>query len=228
VDGTGSAARFYEPAGVAVDSAGNVYVADKLNSTIRKVTPAGVVTTLAGLSNTFGNGSADGTGSAARFGYLDGVAVDSAGIVYVARHIEHTIRKVTPAGVVTTLAGLAGSLAARTGPGVQRGLITCSRGGGQRGNRLCGGHRNHTIRKITAAGEVTTLAGLAQCCDVNGNPVGGKRGRYGKRGAVFWPSRRSGGQRGQRLCGGHLQSHDPESHPAGVVTTLAGLAHVVM
>jgi hypothetical protein len=66
IDGTGSAARFNEPLGVAVDSAGNVYVADTFNYTIRKVTPAGVVTTLAGLAGT--EGSADGPGSAARFG----------------------------------------------------------------------------------------------------------------------------------------------------------------
>ena len=153
-DGTGSDARFYWPSGVAVDSAGNVYVADWRNNTIRKITPGGVVSTLAGLASPFGvavdssgnvyvaatfnftihkitpggvvstlagrfRGGADGTGSAARFAWPYGVAVDSAGNVYVAdspyREMEdlsyrygHTIRKITPSGVVTTLAGLAG------------------------------------------------------------------------------------------------------------------------
>src|SRR5256885_1483488 len=102
-DGTGSAAQFNYPHGVAVDSAGNVYVAD--STTIRKVTPPGVVTTLAGLAGT--SGSADGTGSSARFIYAKSVTVDNVGNVYVAD--SDTIRKVTPAGVVTTLAGLAGS-----------------------------------------------------------------------------------------------------------------------
>jgi hypothetical protein len=80
--------------GVAVDSAGNVFVADWDNSTIRKVTPAGVVTTLAGSAGSYG--SADGTGSAARFYYPEGVAVDTNGNVFVADRDNHTIRKVDP------------------------------------------------------------------------------------------------------------------------------------
>src|SRR6185369_16349630 len=100
-DGTGSAARFYYPSAVAVDDTGQVFVADSANRTIRKVTPAGVVTTLAGLAGN--TGIADGTGSAARFDGPHGVAVDSAGVLYVAD--SRRIRRVTPSGVVTTLAG---------------------------------------------------------------------------------------------------------------------------
>src|SRR5258706_67687 len=73
VDGTSGAARFYYPCGVAMDCSGNVYVADNYNSTIRKMTPAGLVTTLAGLAQAYG--SDDGTGSAARFYFPQSVAV---------------------------------------------------------------------------------------------------------------------------------------------------------
>ena len=106
-DGTGAAARFSCPYGVAVDGAGNVFVADAYNSTIRKITSAGVVTTLAGTAGS--SGSADGTGAAARFSSPYGVAVDGAGYVFVADTWNSIIRKITPAGVVTTLAGVGSS-----------------------------------------------------------------------------------------------------------------------
>lgn len=105
-DGPAADARFDNPHGLAMDLAGNLYVADTGNHTIRKITAVGVVSTFAGSSGQ--SGSADGAGSAARFnGPLD-VAVDSNGNVYVADTGNHTVRKITPAGVVTTYAGQAG------------------------------------------------------------------------------------------------------------------------
>jgi sugar lactone lactonase YvrE len=118
VDGTGSEARFNYPGGVAVDSAGNVYVADFGNCTIRKITPAGAVTTLAGLAGK--SGTADGTGSDGRFSLPSSVAVDKSGNVYVADSGNHTIRKITAAGVVMTLAGSSGNAGAIDGTAVGR------------------------------------------------------------------------------------------------------------
>jgi DNA-binding beta-propeller fold protein YncE len=91
--------------GLGVDDLGNLYVADSGNHTIRKITPAGVMTTLAGSAGH--GGTNDGVGGAARFASPLGVAADSAGNVYVADSRNNTIRKITPAGAVTTLAGLA-------------------------------------------------------------------------------------------------------------------------
>jgi PKD repeat protein len=160
-DGTGSAAQFGNPYSVAVDTIGNVYVADTINSTIRKVTPAGVVTTFAGLAGV--GGSANGTGSVARFNDPYGVAVDVNGNVYVADTYNSTIRKVTPAGVVTTLAGLAGTSGSANGTGsAARFNNPYGVAVDTNGNVYVADTYNFTIRKVTPAGVVTTLAGVAE------------------------------------------------------------------
>src|SRR4051812_44603534 len=110
----GTPGSFNNPYGVAIDSAKNVYVADTLNNTIRKITPGRVVSTLAGAAGQAG--SNDGVGSAARFNFPVGVAVDGAGNVYVADANNWTIRKITPGGVVSTLAGAARLGGAVDGP----------------------------------------------------------------------------------------------------------------
>jgi sugar lactone lactonase YvrE len=159
-DGTGNAARFHNPNGLAVGSSGNVYVADQSNHTIRQITSDGVVSTLAGLASS--GGSADGTGSVARFNFPAGVAVDGSGNVYVADSDNHTIRKITSGGIVSTLAGLAGSLGSADGTGS---AARFNRPNGVAvdgsGTVYVADSSNHTIRKITSGGAVSTLAGLA-------------------------------------------------------------------
>ena len=158
-DGTGTAASFNTPEGPAIDSSGNIYVAEFLNGTIRKITPAGVVTTLAGSAGI--NGTADGTGSAAQFNGPRAVAVDGSGNVYVADANNHTIRKITAAGVVTTLAGTAGTAGKTDGTGTAATFnYPSSLAVDSAGNLYVADTYNHAIRKVTSAGVVTTVAGV--------------------------------------------------------------------
>jgi sugar lactone lactonase YvrE len=155
-DGTGAAARFTTPIGIGLDSAGNVYVTAR---NLRKITPSGVVTTLAG---TLQRGSANGTGSAAQFSGPAGLVVDSAGNIYVADALNDEIRKVTPAGVVTTLAGTANQSGSADGTRAAAQFnAPCGIALDGAGNFYVADTNNDTIRRITAAGVVTTLAGTA-------------------------------------------------------------------
>ncbi len=216
-DGTGSAALFNQPNGVAVDGSGNVYVADTGNAVIRKVAPDGTVSTLAGASGNRGN--VDGTGTAAQFNYPLGVAADGAGNVYVADAYTDTIRKVTTAGVVTTLAGRAAMAGDTDGTGTAAqfnypsGLAVNSAG-----TVLVADTYNDTIRQITSTGVVTTLAGSAG--------VPGSNDGTGMYGLFNQPV-------GVALDGaGNLYVADTGNGmirkvtPAGVVTTVAGMAGV--
>ncbi len=103
VDGPGSVARFSVPVGVAVDAGGNVYVAEEANHTVRKITPAGMVTTIAGRAGV--DGYVDGPADRALFHDLLGVAVDGERNVYVVDFSQNTVRRISPDGMVTTLAG---------------------------------------------------------------------------------------------------------------------------
>lgn len=105
-DGIGTAAHFNQTADLRLDNAGNLYVADRDNHTIRKVTPDAHVTTVAGLAGVAG--STDGSGSAARFSYPQAVAVDSSGDVFVADTMNAIVRKISRAGLVTTVGGMPG------------------------------------------------------------------------------------------------------------------------
>jgi sugar lactone lactonase YvrE len=162
-DGVGTAALFFEPKGLSVDGDGNVFVADSQNHSIRKITSARVVTTLAGSAGFLSNaGSVDGTGAAARFSAPVGVALDGGGNVYVADADNSSIRKITSAGVVSTLAGAPRFTGSTddVGPAARfynpRAVVVDGSG-----NVFVADTGNHTIRKITAAGEVSTLAGTA-------------------------------------------------------------------
>lgn len=162
-DGSGNNARFNQPNAIAVDVGGNLFVTDTANNTIRKITAAGVVSTLAGRAGDAG--SADGNGQQARFDQPGGIAVDPAGNLYLADTQNHTIRKVTPAGEVTTLAGSAGQAGQADGiAGNARFNQPWGLTRDPAGNLYVTDTGNNTVRKITPGGVVMTMAGTA------GNP----------------------------------------------------------
>ena len=162
LDGPAGHATFAYLAGIAVDAAGNLFVADASNTVVRKISAGGVVSTLAGLANT--PGSADGAGSAARFSTgLRGLVVDGAGVLYVADGGSHTVRRILPDGTVSTLAGTAGAQGSTDGIGPAArfkspvGLALDSSG-----HLFVVDGGSSTLRRIVlATGEVSTLAGTA-------------------------------------------------------------------
>ena len=254
-DGTGGAARFNHPADLAVDRAGNLFVADTNNHTIRKIASGGVVTTLAGVAGS--SGTADGTAGAARFNHPTGIATDAAGNLYVADTGGNTVRKITPdasvstlahgfsspsdvtvdsagnvivadtgshtirrvdsAGTVTTVAGLAGNAGSADGTGsaarfsAPEGVAVDSAG-----NIYVADTGNHTIRKITPAGVVSTLAGQAGLSGTSDGVAGNARFQFPSDLALD--------------ASGNLYVADTDNHtirfvsPAGATGTVAGQA----
>jgi sugar lactone lactonase YvrE len=155
--GAATVGKFYSPQGIAFDGAGNLYVADQGNNAIYKITSTGTVTVLAGDGTA---GYADGVGSAARFYSPQGIAADAQGNVYVADRNNDRIRKITPAGVVTTFAGT-GTAGAYVGDAAtvaqfNRPVAVAVDAAGN--NVYVADQGNYAIRKITA-GNVTTLIG---------------------------------------------------------------------
>jgi len=273
-DATGTAARFQYPSAVAVYQAtGDIYVADGNNSVIRKITPVGVVTTVAGNGTA---GYADGTGTAAQFNRPWGLTINqTTGDIYVADTENHRIRKITSGGVVTTVAGsgiwgildetllgsrfympssvamdestgklyvtdfsghdvrvidVAGdnvSLLAGAGNGVNNQYAdgtgttarfyhpTCIIFHG--GNLYVADEDNHCIRKVTPTGVVTTFSGLGQ------NP-GSADGTSGSGGTArfSYPRAMAFDASGNMYVAGYVGLNIRKIDPAGNVTTFAG------
>ncbi len=157
-DGPGDGAKFNQPLDVAVDAAGNIYVADNLNHRIRKIATDGTVNTLAGAGTI---GSADGMGTAAQFRNPSGLDVDADGNIWVADRLNHKIRKITPEGVVTTMAGT-GTTGYLDGPAASArfadpyGIAVSTDG-----SLIIADLNNNKIRKVSAQGTVSTLAGTS-------------------------------------------------------------------
>ncbi|MFC5458410.1 SMP-30/gluconolactonase/LRE family protein [Massilia niabensis] len=169
-DGAGSAARFNTPTRLEVDAGGNLYVTDTGNSTIRQISAAGAVTTLAGAPGQCS--SLDGNGGAARFCSPQGITLDRQGNLYVADTLNHTIRRIDRANNVTTIAGVAGSCGSSDGRGnAARFCEPQDIEVDEDGWLYVADTANSTIREISPSGEVRTLAGAAgQCGSADGAP----------------------------------------------------------
>jgi sugar lactone lactonase YvrE len=212
-DGTANGALFNQPQGIAVDATGNIYVSDTNNCTIRKVTQAGVTTTIAGAVGQ--SGAADGTGGSARFAYPIGIATDASGNVYVADLDNSAVRKVTPTGVVSTIAGDLGSSGTLDGQGTSARFNHPSAVAlDAAGNVYVVDTSNQTIREISVAGNVTTLAGTPG--------IGGRSDGSGAGATFFYPAGIAA------TASGVVYIADTGNHSIramvspGVVTTLAG------
>lgn len=158
--GPASAALLDFPTGVAVDSNGNVYIADRENHRIRRVTPAGIITTVAG-SGRIGFAGDGGFAIDASFNLPHGVAVDAAGNIYIADLFNHRIRKVDTSGIISTVAG--NGIAGFAGDG---GLATSALLNSPQGvavdrvrNLYIADTQNHRVRRVNPSGIITTVAG---------------------------------------------------------------------
>lgn len=215
-NGTGSGARFDLPAGIATDSAGNVYVGDESCYTIRKIDPSGVVTDVAGTPGNHDN--VDGTGAAAHFGWVTGLAATETGVLFVADASHHTIRRVSSAGETTTIAGLADETGVSDGVGPlarfnQPTDITLL----PSGDLMVADTINRTLRLVTTSGAVSTFAGLPSGAGSADGVGAGAQFRMPAGRPAFDPS-------------GNLVVPDSANHTirlvsaGGVVTTIAGTA----
>jgi uncharacterized repeat protein (TIGR02543 family) len=169
-DGPATSAQLYNPTGVAVDTAGNLYIADSNNYRVRKVSVLGTITTVAG-TGTAGYSGDDGLATSAEINYPVGVAVDAAGNLYVAEYYNHVIRKVSPGGTITTVAGTGvAGYSGDNGPAVSAKLEKPSDVAvDTAGNLYLADYQNYRVRKVSAAGTITTVAGSGSPGSVGDN-----------------------------------------------------------
>ena len=213
-DGTGKSARFNNPQGIAIDASGNLYVADSYNSCIRKITPAGEVTTFASRASIY----TDDTENTVKFNIPYDIAIDASGNLYVTDYENNHIYKVNPAGEVTALAGRMFSTGYADGTGNEaefsrpRGITIDASG-----NLYVADFGNNRIRKITPAGEVTTLAGSTYGYT---NGMGSAAEFNGPSGITIDAS-------GNLYVTDEINNCIRKVTPEGLVTTFAGSIHGV-
>ncbi|HTI59385.1 SBBP repeat-containing protein [Mucilaginibacter sp.] len=207
-DGKGALASFNLPEALFIDASNTIYVADAANNLIRKITPDGTVSTLAGSGNI---GHADGKGTAASFNFPQGIAVDKNGNIYVSDTGNDLIRRITPDGTVSTLAGKialgnANGMGANATFNIPQGLALDAAG-----NLYVADAGNNLVRKIEASGMVSTFAGSGHATSFNG---------AGTLASFNFPDAITMGTNGNlyvtEAFGGHVSKITPEGNVTGI------------
>lgn len=211
-DGTGTNAQFNAPSGLAFDQSGNLLVSDTGNATVRKITPAGVVTTIAGVAGQ--SGYLDGAAGAAEFGAPLGLAVATNGNIYIVDSGNHVIRRLT-SGVVSTLAGNPNIWGSADGLGTNALFnAPCGVALDGQGNLWVSDSDNDTIRKVTPGGLVSTAAGVVGMDGTNDGPVTTAR--------FCRPAELAFDARGNLLVADSFNHTVRKISTNGVVTTISG------
>ncbi len=214
--GPAISAQIYDPSGIAIDGGGNMYIADYTNNRIRKVTPLGVISTYAG--NGTGGYNFDGVAAtAAQLNHPKGLAVDASGNLYIADYGNNRIRKVTPAGIISTIAG-----DGTFGFGGDLGLATFAKlffpsavAVDGAGNVFIADENNQRIRKVNTSGFISTYAGT-------GAPGFSGDGAAATTAQLFDPSGLALDASGNLYIAEYTNNRIRKVTPAGIISTIAG------
>ena len=219
--GAATAASLCYPEGVAVDGGGNLYIADAENARVRKVSPAGIITTVAGngIEGFSGDG---GLATAASLGYPYGVAADAAGNIYVVEWLSSVIRKVSPAGIITTVAG--NGIPGFSGDGGPATAASLGNPSGvavdAAGNLYVADTYNHRIRKVSPAGIITTVGGSGATGVIGGGFSGD--GGPATAASLWNPGGVAVDAAGNIYVADTGSDRIRKVSPAGIITTVAG------
>jgi sugar lactone lactonase YvrE len=212
--GPATGASLKVPSGVAVDAAGNLYIADRDNHRVRRVTAAGTITTAAG-NGVYGFSGDGGLATSASLGYPTGVALDAAGNLYIADTDNHRIRMVSPSGIMGTVAGGGSSWPGDGGPATSASLSVAGVAVDSAGNLYIADYANCRIRKVTPSGTITTVAG-------NGSWGFSGDGGPATNGSLSGPAGLAVDAAGNLYVADTNNNRMRKVTPSGIISTVAG------
>jgi len=214
--GAATSAKINYAADVMTDNAGNVYFSDCLNNRVRKISAAGIITTIAGTGAT-GSGGDGGPATAAQFNFPYGLAMDDSGNIYVADFYNQKVRKINTSGIISTIAGTGtGGYSGDGGPATLAEIwipnYVCT---DHSGNIYISDNQNNRIRKVNSAGIISTYAG-------NGYATYGGDGGPATAASLNYPNQIRIDGSGNMYIGDHINYRIRKVSPSGIITTIAG------